>query len=562
MNRRQALRLAGTAAAATAAAGLIASCSAPASRRTPTEPILLHNVNGVTCTSQGNRRFASLLIGADGKIEALDPGAVGGVRRVDGRGRVCVPGLHDSHGHVFNLGALSTQLDLSPARSLNDALQMVDTYTRAHPTLSWITGRGWNEVNWHDRLPTAADLDTVVDGRPVWLLRTDSHMGWANSAALRATAVMAATPDPAGGTILRDEQGHPTGILIDTAKRLVDQQIPAPTTTEHTERLLAAQRMLNQVGLTGVTEAATGPEHVPVLFDCARTDQLTMRINSCLTWEAFTRFGDAVRRSTDDDRLRVGTVKIFVDGALGSHGACLLAPYADQPGNRGLAQLSFDELAARIRRAADAGFAVAVHAIGDAANRMALDAFAQVGGSAAHAPLRHRIEHAQVLDLTDIPRFAQLGLIASMQPMHAVDDRAMAEARLGADRLAGAYAWRRFAEQRTVLAAGSDFPVATHNPWDGLHAATTRTDREGAPAGGWRAEQALSPAEALRAYTLDAAYAAGQEHLFGSLEPGKYADLVLCDQDPLAVPAGRALWQTKVLQTWVGGIQVGEYDQL
>ncbi|WP_243859577.1 amidohydrolase [Amycolatopsis arida] len=552
--------------AVTAAPNVLASCgNAQPTASGPSEGrLLLDNVRGHTFAAGTLREFRSLLVGDDGRVEALDPGNTDGARRVDGRGRVCLPGLHDAHGHIWGFGANATQLNLSGTRSLEEAMAALGRYAREHPDLPWIVGRGWNEVVWGlGRRPTATDLDTVVGNRPVWLVRVDGHAGVTNTAGLRAAGVDAGTPSPPGGEIVHGPDGQPTGLFVDAAQDLVEKHLPPAGPREHDQRLDAAQRRLNEVGLTSVSDAGTAADELAVLQQRVTAGSLTLRVNAFLSWDAFTEIGKDVRAdSVAGDMLRVRTVKMYIDGALGSRGAALLEPYDDAPGTRGLPQLSAEELNARVRRVVDAGYQAAVHAIGDHGNRLVLDAFAHALPTSPQPPMRHRIEHAQVVAVEDIPRFKQLGLIASMQPVHATDDMNMAEQRVGHDRIAGAYAWRSMLDQGTVLAAGSDFPVSSESPFEGWHAAVTRTDKEGRPAGGWYPEQAMTVAEGLRAFTLDAAYAAHQEHALGSLEPGKWADFILVDQDPFALERDRALWQTKVLQTWVGGRRVGEYGQL
>ncbi|MFX0573100.1 amidohydrolase [Nocardia nepalensis] len=560
LNRAQFLRLTGAAVSVAAVSGLVAACTTPPRPHPRTERVLLDRVRGYTCTASGVHRFSGLLIDANGRVEALDPAATAGARRIDGHGRVCLPGFHDAHAHLWSFGAAATQIDLAGVRSIDDALQIIATYAREHRDRPWLLGRGWNDVGW-GRLPSATVLDQVVTDRPVWLLRVDSHAGVANTAALRLAGITVSTPDPVGGQIIRDHDGRPNGVLVDAAKKLIEQHIPAPSLLDYEDQLLAAQHRLNAVGLTSISEASTAPDQIAPLFDLASTGRMTLRINAFLNWDAFTRFGKHARTdSVADDMLRVRTVKLLADGALGSHGAALIDPYTDRPTSRGLPQFEPAELTSRVRQIVDAGYQSAIHAIGDHANRMALDAYTDVLASARGPRLRHRIEHAQVLSLSDLPRSAQLGLIASMQPSHATDDMGMAEARLGAARLSGAYAWRSLLDQGTIIAAGSDFPVSSHNPWDGIHAAVTRTDRDGQPAGGWHREQAMTVAEALRAYTLDAAYAAHQDRVLGSLTPGKHADFVLTDSDPFSPQ--KPLWQTEILQTWVGGRRIGEYGQL
>ncbi|MGW9307308.1 amidohydrolase [Saccharomonospora azurea] len=566
LTRAQFLRLVGVGLATAATPGVLAACGAEQSAPRPggEGPVLLDNVRGYTFAGGKLREFGSLLISGDGHVEALDPGNSEGARRIDGRGRVCLPGLHDAHGHIWGLGANETQLNLAGTRSLDEAMRALRRYAEQHPDLPWIVGRGWNEVVWGlGRMPNAADLDEVVADRPVWLTRVDGHAGVTNTAGLRASGVDADTRSPEGGEIVHGPEGRPTGVFVDAAQQLVQAHLPRPGRWEHEQRLEAAQRRLNEVGLTSASDAGTAADELAVLHQRAAAGSLSLRLNVFLDWDAFTEVGADVRAdSVADDMLRVRTVKLYVDGALGSHGAALLTPYSDDPGNRGLLQMSQEELTSRLTRIVEAGYQAAVHAIGDHGNRMVLDAFAEVLSTSSGPELRHRIEHAQVVDVGDIPRFAELGLIASMQPVHATDDMNMAEQRVGPDRMAGAYAWRSMLDQGTVLAAGSDFPVSSENPFEGWHAAVTRTDKEGKPVGGWYPDQAMTVAEGLRAFTLDAAHAAHQERVLGSLEPGKWADFVLVDQNPFELEQGRALWQTTVLQTWVGGRRVGDYGQL
>ncbi|WP_084756983.1 amidohydrolase [Micromonospora cremea] len=527
--------------------------------------MLVDNVRGYTLTRKGRlREFSSILIASNGKVAGLDAHAGRGVRRINGKGRILLPGMHDAHGHLWSYGALASELDLSGTRSLAEAQQALAAYAAAHPDLAWITGRGWNQVIWGlGRFPTAADLDVVVSDRPVWLTRVDGHAGVANTAALALAGVTRGIPDPAGGQIIRDAGGNPTGTLIDNAMGLVSSKLPAPTIEDVRQRALTAQQKLNAVGITSVSDAGTDAAGYAVLRELAGAGTLTMRVNAFLTWDAFAEVGADVRTdSFAADMLRVRTVKLYVDGALGSRGAALLEPYSDDPANTGLLRIEPEELDRRVVAILRQGYQAAVHAIGDRGNRLVLDAYEKAFRRVGDRGLRHRIEHAQVVALDDIPRFKDLDLIASMQPVHATDDMNMAEDRVGPERIKGAYAWRKMLDQGTIIASGSDFPVSSALPFEGMHAAVTRTDREGRPAGGWYSEEAMTPVEALRSFTLDAAYAAHQERVIGSLEPGKWADFTITDLDPFCLPANRPMWQTGILQTWVGGRRVGEYGDL
>ncbi|MCI2417611.1 amidohydrolase [Saccharopolyspora sp. K220] len=561
ISRAQFLKLVGL---ATAGAAVSAGCASGDPGAGPrTGRTLIDNVRGFTLTASGPYEFSSLLIEADGRVGGLDVGTAGGAERIDGRGRVLIPGLHDAHGHFGQFGANISQLNLAGTKSLAEAMRALRTFAEQRPDRPWIQGRGWNDVIWGlGRLPSAADLDAVVPDRPVWLVRVDGHAGVANSAALRQVGVNRDTPTPPGGEIVRGPDGAPSGAFVDAAQDLVERHLPKPTVDDIKQNFLAAQRKLNEVGLTSVSDAGTSAAELAVLHQLANAGELTIRVNSFLSYDAYRELGVQARGdSFVNDMLRVRTVKLYIDGALGSHGAAMLQPYDDDPGNSGLPQMDSAELKNRVTQVMRDGFQVATHAIGDAGNRMVLDAYAAASAEVG-SQLRNRIEHAQVLAVEDISRLRTNGIIASMQPVHATDDMNMAETRVGHRRIAGAYAWRTMLDQGITIASGSDFPVSSENPFDGLHAAITRTDREGQPVGGWYPEQAMRPVEAVRSFTLDAAFAAHQERVLGSLEPGKWADFVILDQDPLEPPPGRARWQTGTLQTWVAGRRVGEYGAL
>lgn len=526
--------------------------------------LLIDHVNGYTLDGAGKlQRFEALLI-EGGKVVATGaPAALaaraGGAKRIDGGGRTLLPGLIDAHGHVMGLGALKRQADLSATASLDEALAAVKTFAAAHPRDAWVLGRGWNQAAWKlGRFPTAAELDAVAGDRPVWLERVDGHAGWANSAALKLAGVDRASQDPDGGRIERDADGRPSGVLVDAAKQLVESKIPAPTAAQAAAMLDAALAEMARVGLTGVGDAGIDAATFALYKRYADERRLTARIYAMIggtgkDFDALSANGPLIGYGGDFLSLR--SVKLYADGALGSRGAALLAPYSDDPKNSGLLFHAPPELESMIAKALRKGYQVCVHAIGDRANREVLDAFAAAYREHGGEPLRNRIEHAQVVSLQDIPRFKPLKLIASMQPTHATSDMNMAEDRLGRERIAGAYAWRRFLDQGTVVAGGSDFPVESANPFFGLHAAVTRQDHVGRPPGGWHAEQALNRTEALRAFTLDAAYAAHQEKTLGTLEAGKWADFVIVDRDIFSVDPAR-IWSTEVLETWVGGRRV------
>ena len=530
----------------------------------PAAELLIDHVNGYTLDAAGQlQRFEALLI-KDGKVvatgshDALAKRA-GTATVIDGKGRSLLPGLIDAHGHVLSLGTMKTQADLTNTASLDAALANIKAYAAAHPGDGWLLGRGWNQVTWKlGRFPSARELDAVVADRPAWLERIDGHAAWANSAALKRAGLDKTTKDPVGGRIERDAQGNPTGVFVDAAMDLINRKLPAPTAQQLAASLDGALAEMASVGLTGVSDAGIDRATFELYKRYADQGKLTARIYAMIggvdaDFDAISRGGPLL--GYGHDFLTVRSVKLYADGALGSRGAAMLAPYSDDPGNRGLLFNTPEAMTAMIAKALGKGYQVGVHAIGDAGNRETLDSFATAYQRVGGENLRNRIEHAQVVSLEDIPRFATLHLIASMQPTHATSDMNMAEDRIGPERIQGAYAWQRFLKQGTRVAGGSDFPVEYANPFFGLHAAITRQDHAGQPPGGWYPEQKLSRTEALRAFTLDAAYAEHAETTQGSLEPGKWADFILVDRDIFSSDPAQ-LWATQVLETWVAGKQV------
>lgn len=525
---------------------------------------LIVNANGYTLEEGGGlRRFAGLLVGDDGRVLAVlprgaaEPKLAAGDFKLDARGRTLLPGLIDAHGHVMGLGLGLRQLDLAGTTSLADAQTKIAAYAQANGTQDWVRGRGWNQVVWGlDRFPTSADLDAAHAARPVWLERVDGHAGWANSAAMKAAGITRLTKDPPGGRIVRDAAGNPTGVFIDSAMALVDKHVPQPSAGEKEKALEAALKHLAALGLTGVHDMGVTPDAWALYRSFGDEGRLSLRITA---YAAGMEAMEAISplRPTPwlyDDRLRLQGIKIYGDGALGSRGAWLLKPYADEPASRGLRFLDDTKQKNLFSRANFLGYQVAVHAIGDAANRQALDSFAEIRPTYGDK-FRNRIEHAQVIDVADVPRFAELRIIASVQPTHATSDKAMAEDRVGAARLEGAYAWVMLRKAGVTLALGSDFPVEPANPFYGLHAAVTRQDRQGQPPGGWRADQALTLQQALAGFTLDAAFAGGAETKVGTLVPGHWADFILIDRDPFAI-APAELFQVQVEETWLAGKRV------
>lgn len=527
--------------------------------------LLVDNVNGYTLDSHGKLQHFQALLVDQGKVVATGSHAelasrAGDAKVIDGHGKTLLPGLIDAHGHVLELGYARNSVDLVGTKSLDEALAKVKAYAKAHPDAKWILGSGWNQEIWKlGRFPTAKELDTAVADRPVWLSRVDGHAGWANSAAIKLARVDKASKDPSGGRIERDAGGNPAGVFVDGATALINAKVPPPTPQQKIAALDAALAEMASVGLTGVGDAGIDLANYELYRQYADQHKLTARIYAMILgtgddFDTISKNGPLI--GYGNDFLTVRTVKLFADGALGSRGAAMLAPYSDDPHNRGLLFLKPAELTADIGKALGKGYQVAIHAIGDHANREVLDSYAAAYRTHPDGiALRNRVEHAQIVSLEDIPRFVPLRLIASMQPTHATSDMNMAEDRIGHERIKGAYAWQRFLKQGTIVAGGSDFPVESPNPFYGLYSAITREDHAGQPPGGWYPDQDMTPAEALRAFTLDAAYAEHAEKTLGTLEPGKWADFILVDHDIFKDPATK-IWNTKVLQTWVGGKQV------
>jgi predicted amidohydrolase YtcJ len=520
----------------------------------------LHNLTGYTSSDAGMVEFSVLVFDDAGRIVATGDDALlqahPDAEAIDGGGKTVLPGLIDAHAHVAGLGFLKTSLDLTGVPSVDAAVERIATYAKEKPHARWITGRGWNQVLWPVReFPNASQIDAVVDGRPVWLRRIDGHAGWANSAAMRLAGIDADTPDPVGGKIVRDGNGQATGIFVDKAMGLIEAQVPQPDKAEGRAAIRAAVETLLSEGMTSVHDAGISIENAEIYMSMADDGELGMRIYAMTggAGEVLDAIGKPIY-GYGNDHLDISSVKLYTDGALGSRGAAMIEPYSDDPENRGLPFWTQEELDAMVQKASDMGFQVGIHAIGDLGNRMALDAFekAQDGKPSA---LRNRIEHSQIVTLEDIPRFAKMGIIASMQATHATSDRNMAEDRIGPERILGGYAWRRMLDAGVVLANGSDFPVELSNPFHGLYASVSRQGRDGEPEGGWYSDQALTRAEALHSFTLAGAFAARQEDRLGSLEPGKWADFIVIDRDYFTVPVSE-IDDIIVLETWVAGKRV------
>ena len=491
----------------------------------------------------------------------------GSLRRVDLHGGVAFPGLQDAHGHWSGLGGALENVDLRGAPSYEEVVRRVAARAAEVPTGEWIEGRGWDQNLWAERrFPHHAELSAAVPDHPVFVRRVDGHAGLANARALELAGLDGAGLDPhpvPGGQHLLDADGRSTGVLVDAAMGLV--AVPAPDAAALERRILRAQEALVAVGLTAVHDMGVSPDEARLFRRLAGEGRLDLRGVLYLSGGGGVGSELAALRSSGTERetadLAVVGVKLYADGALGSRGALLLEDYADEPGHRGLAVTEPGELARRIEACARLGLQPAVHAIGDWANRGVLDAFErELARDPDFRALRPRIEHAQVVAPRDWPRFAALGVVPSMQPVHCTSDMPWAPERLGAERARGAYAWRRLAPDAGALAFGSDFPVEDPDPLIGILAAVTRATPLGEPPGGFPdADQRLSVREAFEAFTLGAAKAARQEAWRGRLAPGCFADLTVLDRDPLADGTAELL-RARVRMTVVSGRVVYRED--
>lgn len=501
----------------------------------------------------------------DGRILALGDAATLRKRypqaqRLDAVDATVIPGLIDAHAHVAGLGMTMLSADLVDAQSKGEVVRRLQEFARQLPAGAWLIGRGWDQNDWPEKVfPSAADLDAAFPDRPVWLERIDGHAGWANTAALRAVKRdLSGNWQPDGGRIERDARGQPTGIFVDAAMALVDQSRPPLDEATAERALVLGMQSAVEHGLTGVHDAGVSLAELKRYQRLADRGQMPLRITAMAdgngeALESLCRNG-LYRHASG--RLQMRTVKLYADGALGSRGAAMLKEYSDDHGNLGLMVMSPEQIAAAVDKARRCNVQVATHAIGDRGNHEVLEAYAKaLGGDADARDHRWRIEHAQVLAPQDLPRLARMHVIASMQPTHATSDMPWAEDRVGPQRIVGAYAWRQLRDSGARLALGSDFPVESVDPRFGLYAAVTRADAQGLPAGGWFPQEKLAPFEALRGFTLDAAYAGFAESEVGSLEVGKRADFVVLTEDPLAVDPA-VLRKLTVRATYVDGDEV------
>jgi predicted amidohydrolase YtcJ len=550
-------------------------------------------INGKVFTSDAQGTIAQAVAIDNDRIVAVGTSAeiqarFNGKRTIDLAGKLLTPGFNDAHIHFIGGGLSLLRVDLNGAKSKEEALQRIAAKVRELPAGSWILGRGWDHTLWGGEWPTRQDLDRVAPNNPVFVQRVDGHVSWTNSLALAKAAITRATQAPDGGEILRDAQGEPTGILKETAGQLVARIVPEPTPAE---LMQAAERALAEARRYGITSIQdnSGYETTKLYRELLKQGKLTVRVAE---WQKFEDTIAELKRqraefaSFKDDpfRLRLTALKGYVDGTLGSRTAAMLAPFADDPHNSGIPRQPPEELTRMIVERDEAGFQIALHAIGDRANRMALDGYeaaykwrnnngptaqtvAQMMaqkesdrdriGPSKTPLMRHRIEHAQVVAPSDFARFRDLGVIASMQPSHAISDKRWAEDRLGEYRVMGAYSWHTMMSFGVHVPFGTDWPVEPINPYLGLYAAVTRQSTDGQPPGGWWPEERVTIATAIRCYTAESAYASFEEKEKGQIAPGMLADLTVHSRDLLTIKPAEIL-QTEAVMTILGGEVVYE----
>ena len=549
----------------TSALAALVCTSSSATAQSATAELIVHNARIYTvdrmhpvARAMAVRGGRIVFVGAERGAMALHGG---GTRVVDLQGKTVIPGMVDAHAHLAGLGTSLRIVSLVGTRSVDDVIARVAARAKEVPRGSWILGRGWDQNDWPDtRFPTHEALSRALPDHPVYLTRVDGHAAFVNEAALRAASIEADTPDPDGGRILRGANGAATGVLVDRAQLIVNRVIPPPSRQEQRASILAAVREANRWGLTGIHDAGVARATIDLYEELAKAGEYTLR-NYVMVANDSADIGHYLARGPQsglyDGHLWIRSIKVVADGALGSRGAALLEPYSDDAGNSGLEVTPAQRIRAIAIQALRRGFQVNTHAIGDRANRTALDAYAAALAEVPVADHRFRVEHAQILHHEDIPRFSELGVIPSMQASHQTSDMYWAGNRIGSGRLLGAYAWRSLLDLGNIIPNGSDFPVEAVNPLISFHAAVSRQDANDWPAGGWFPEQRMTREEALESMTIWPAYAAFQERELGSLSVGKYADFVVLDQDIMRV-APSAILATRVLATYIGGRAVYE----
>lgn len=549
------------AAVLTAPFGLLAQTAAP---KAPADLIV---TNARVYTADDARPLVEAFAVRDGRIAFVGSQREAAVLRgpntrvVDAGGRTVIPGMVDAHAHFSGLAQTLRSVDLTGTNSLAEVIARVVAKSTSVPKGTWITGRGWDQNDWGvTDFPTHEALTAALPDHPVLLERVDGHAMYANMAAMKVAGVTAASKAPVGGQIIKDAKGNPTGVFVDNASNVLEEKVPAPTAAEYKSALKEAIALMHRWGLTGMHDAGASRTAIDTYEELAKAKELNLRLYVMISDDKTALdhyFAKGPQSALYDGQLWVRAVKLYADGAMGSRGAALLEPYSDDPNNSGLLKSTQEHIRDVAERGLKAGFQINSHAIGDRGNRVVLDAYEQALKTVPSVDHRFRVEHAQILHYDDIPRFAQLGVIPSMQASHQTSDMYWIGKRLGPTRLYGAYAWQSLLQTGVVIPNGSDFPVEQVNPLISFHAAIARQDARDWPAGGWFPEQKMSREEALRSMTIWPAYAGFQETSMGSITAGKFADFVILDTDIMRVPAEMVM-KTRVLSTWVGGKAVFE----
>ena len=549
------------AAVLTAPFGLLAQTAAP---KAPADLIV---TNARVYTADDARPLVEAFAVRDGRIAFVGSQREAAVMRgpntrvVDAGGRTVIPGMVDAHAHFSGLAQTLRSVDLTGTNSLAEVIARVVAKSTSVPKGTWITGRGWDQNDWGvTDFPTHEALTAALPDHPVLLERVDGHAMYANMAAMKVAGVTAASKAPVGGQIIKDAKGNPTGVFVDNASNVLEEKVPAPTAAEYKSALKEAIALMHRWGLTGMHDAGASRTAIDTYEELAKAKELNLRLYVMISDDKAALdhyFAKGPQSALYDGQLWVRAVKLYADGAMGSRGAALLEPYSDDPNNSGLLKSTQEHIRDVAERGLKAGFQINSHAIGDRGNRVVLDAYEQALKTVPSVDHRFRVEHAQILHYDDIPRFAQLGVIPSMQASHQTSDMYWIGKRLGPTRLYGAYAWQSLLQTGVVIPNGSDFPVEQVNPLISFHAAIARQDARDWPAGGWFPEQKMSREEALRSMTIWPAYAGFQETSMGSITAGKFADFVILDTDIMRVPAEMVM-KTRVLSTWVGGRAVFE----
>jgi predicted amidohydrolase YtcJ len=549
------------------AAVLAAPLALTAQTAAPKAPADLIVTNARVYTADDARPLVEAFAVRDGRIAFVgsqrEAAALKGpnTRVVDAGGRTVIPGMVDGHAHFSGLAQTLRSVDLTGTNSQAEVIARVVAKSKTVPKGTWITGRGWDQNDWGvTDFPTHDALSAALPDHPVLLERVDGHATYANMAAMKAAGVTAASKAPVGGQIITDAKGNPTGVFVDNASDVLEKQVPAMTAIEYKRALTEAIAVMHRWGLTGMHDAGATRQAIDTYEELAKAKELNLRLYVMIGDDAAALdhyFAKGPQSGLYDGQLWVRAVKLYADGAMGSRGAALLEPYSDDPNNSGLLKSTQAHIREVAERGLKAGFQVNTHAIGDRGNRVVLDAYEQALKTVPTADHRFRVEHAQILHYDDIPRFAQLGAIPSMQASHQTSDMYWIGKRLGPTRLLGAYAWQSLLQTGVVIPNGSDFPVEQVNPLISFHASIARQDARDWPAGGWFPEQRMSREDALRSMTIWPAYAGFQEQSMGSITAGKFADFVILDTDIMRVPVEMVM-KASVVSTWVGGKAVYE----